>query len=65
MEEHHIDSAVEKLSLARWLNLPPDEEQQSMLNDFEMFCADEFINVETCSLTPESEASLLVSEGNY
>jgi hypothetical protein len=65
MEERHIDLAVEKLSPPCLLNLPPDEEQQSMLNDSEMFCSDEFLNVETCSTTPESEASLLVPEGNY
>lgn len=65
VEERHIDSAVEKLSPPCLLNLPPDEEQQSMLNDSEMLCSDEFLNVETCSTTPESEPSLLVPEGNY
>ncbi|KAI9565537.1 hypothetical protein GHT06_009329 [Daphnia sinensis] len=51
MEERHIDLAVEKIS-------PPC----SMLYDSEMLCDDDFRNVESCSTTPESEASLLVQE---
>ncbi|EFX68902.1 hypothetical protein DAPPUDRAFT_259456 [Daphnia pulex] len=30
-----------------------------------MFCSDEFLNVETCSTTLESEASLLVPEAVF
>ncbi|XP_045034371.1 uncharacterized protein LOC116928677 [Daphnia magna] len=63
MEERHIDLAVEKISPPCSLNLPPDEEQQSLLYDSEMLCDDDFPNVETCSTTPESEASMLVQEG--
>ncbi|KZS20380.1 Uncharacterized protein APZ42_012945 [Daphnia magna] len=62
MEERHIDLAVEKISPPCSLNLPPDEEQQSLLYDSEMLCDDDFPNVETCSTTPESEASMLVQE---
>ncbi|KZS06431.1 Uncharacterized protein APZ42_030119 [Daphnia magna] len=65
MEETHIDLALEKISPFCSLNLPPDEEQQSMLYDSEMFCDDDFRSVETCSTTPESEASLLVQEDTF